>query len=321
VYEVRDDCQEAPFIWMEESMHGDPRVKCRLGWCVVAWSALVLGLSACVEAEREQSHLEYGAGGTVSEATDPIAFTDQPYDFTGDASIASLRNLISPFESVWYGFPTGVEYPVEGDCDPERDFDETTPDYLDELPAVIEGVVTLHPRYFMKVSVCGTEERYYGSYIIQDGSAGIHVLKDSRVAEFDIGDRVRLRVRALMRNFGTRAVLAFDQEEVLTTPATREAVYYEAIERNFIEQTDLYEVRRITGRVVLEATNQNFNEMEVRPEGVVGVRWLVSLDRELGTRGVAPPAGALVELTGPIIESFGLRMVISNLGQIRVIEG
>ncbi len=287
--------------------------------CIAISIALLFGLTACVDAETETSHLDFAEPGTFTPVSDPIEFTDQPYDFTGDTSIGDLRALF-PFDMVWHAFPSDAQYPVPGDCDPQRTQNETTPAFLDELPAVIEGIVTIHPRYFMKISVCGTEERYYGSYIIQDGSGGIHVLKDSRVAEFDVGDRVRLRVRALTRNFGTRAVLAFDQEEVLTTPSTREPVYFQEIDRNFTETADLYEVRRITGRVVLPATNQNFNEMEIRPDDGIGIRWRASVDRELGTRGVAPPEGALVELTGPIVESFGLRMLITNLGQIRVIE-
>ncbi len=290
------------------------------GWLGITLLAAAILAAGCADPEMGRDASEYFGEGTYSTVNEEIEFTDEPYDIVGEVPIQDLRDLIPEFEFVWYGFSENDVYPVSGDCDPQRDFDTTEPAYLEELPATIEGVVTMHPRYFMKVSVCGTEERYYGSYVIQDQSTGIHVLKDSRIGEFDVGDRVRLRVRALIRSFGTYAVLAYDEEEVLTTPSTREPVYYQQIERNFQEGTDNYEVFRIVGRVALEATNQNFNEMIVESEEESNVEWLVSLDRELGTRGVAPPEGALVQLTGPVFDSFGMRMLITNLGQIEVLE-
>ena len=286
--------------------------------------SLVMGLfltTACVAIEEPPENLSERYGeAEVATVTEEIAFTDQPYDFSGEVTIREIRDLIPEFPRLWLGLSAGDAYPVSGDCDPQFGGPDLIPPQLDELPAVIEGVVTLHPRYFMKVTVCGTEERYYGSYIIQDESGGIMVLKDSRVAEFDVGDRVRLRVRSLLRNFSNLTVLGFDQEEVLTDRSNREPIYYVELTRPFRENEDLYEVRRITGRVEMEATNQNFNEMKVRSVENPNITWLVSLDRELGGRGVAPKQGDLVQLTGPVVESFGLRMLIANFGLIEVLE-
>lgn len=286
--------------------------------------ALLIGAffvaAGCAERDEVQDPADRYGEAEYGEVTEEIAFTSEAYDFTGDLSIGALRGLIPADPFFWIGLAEGQEYPVPGDCDPQFGGNELTPVALSELPAEIEGVVTLHPRYFMKVTVCGTEERYYGSYIIQDGTTGIAVLKDSRIAAFDVGDRVRIRVRSVMKNFSNLAVLGYDMEEVLTTPETREPIYYEELTRGFDEALDLYEVRRIEGIVEMEATNQNFNEMRVRSTEDEDVSWLVSLDRELGNRGVAPKEGSRVRITGPVVESFGLRILIGNLGLLEVLE-
>ena len=260
--------------------------------------------------------------GSMATVSDPIEFTETPYDFSGEMTIAELRDLIPPQNeaSVWAGFAAEDPYPIEGDCNPEFTGGEQVPAVLEELPAYIEGIVTLHPRYFTNANVCGSRERYYGTYIIQDETAGIHVLKNSRIGEFDVGDRVRLRVRAIKREFSMQAVLTFDNEEALTTPDDRYPVYYEEIERPFEEDLDVYQVRRISGEVVQAATNQNFNEMILRSTEDPDVEWIVSFDRELGTRGVTPPQGSMVQLTGPVMESFGMRMIIASLGKIEYLD-
>ncbi len=292
-----------------------------------------------------------------SEVSDPIEFTDEPYDeISGELTIGELRDIIpdqgwlSPEEeaelepgevppnaNVWYGFGPDDPYPVEGDCNPENAGFDTIPSAVQELPATIEGVVTLHPRYFSNLTVCGTRERYYGTYVLEDETGGIQIYKDSRVAEFDVGDRVRMRVRGVTRYFGTSAVIGFDQEEVLNEREDRIPVYYEPMEDDDgearplwseedaaddddIDEADTYRVRRMVGEVVQEATNQNFNEMIVQSLDNPDVEWFVSIDRELGTRGVAPPEGAMVELTGPIFDSFEMRMVIASLGQMTILE-
>ena len=56
-----------------------------------------------------------------------------------------------------------------------------------ELPMTIEGVVTLHPRRFLKPTICGQDERHYGSFVLEDDTGGIVVLRDSRVAPFTYG--------------------------------------------------------------------------------------------------------------------------------------
>src|SRR5690554_2780211 len=160
---------------------------------------LMVGSTGCVEPERGEDPGEYFSDGDYGQVQDPIAFSTSPYDFTGELPIADLKEVFAD-APVWVGFSPGEPYPVSGDCDPQRDFDVTIPGVVDELPVEIEGIVTTHPRYFQKVSVCGVEQRYYGSYTLQDSSGGILVLKASRIAGFEIGDRVRISARAVMKN-------------------------------------------------------------------------------------------------------------------------
>ena len=68
----------------------------------------------------------------------------------------------------------------------------------ESLPMTVEGIVTTYPRYFQKKLVCGEDERFYGSYFLQDSTGGILVLRDSRIANFTFGDRVRLKVRGIL---------------------------------------------------------------------------------------------------------------------------
>ncbi|RDV38127.1 hypothetical protein DV096_09945 [Bradymonadaceae bacterium TMQ3] len=279
----------------------------------------LVGATACVEPELGEDPADYFSDGEYGQVQDPIAFSTTPYDFTGEVPIEDVKALY-PDEVVWFGFSPGEPYPVSGDCDPERDWDQTVPATLNELPAVIEGVVTTHPRYFQKVTVCGIEQRYYGSYTLEDASGGILVLKDSRLAEFDIGDRVRIKVRGIMKNFDSLAVLSYSEEEVINTPDARIPVHFEEVERHFSASEDVYQVRRVTGRVVLEPTNQNFNEMRLQSLEDPSVEWLVSLDAELGRRGVGPKLGEVVQVTAPVINSFGVRLLITALGQLERIE-
>ena len=316
---------------------------------------LVMWLVGCHDPEEAKDASDYFSDNpSTSTVSDPIEFTDEPYeDLHGEMTIAELREIIpqqgTPSEeeqeelepgdipsvaNVWFGFSPDDPFPVDGDCNPQDDRFDTIPSTIDELPATIEGVVTLHPRYFSNLTMCGTRERYYGTYVIQDETGGIQVFKDSRVAEFDVGDRVRLRVRGVTRTFGTTAIIAFDEEEVLNERDEREAVYYQPIvdeegnDRQLLGEQDVddfpeadtYTVRRMVGEVIVEATNQNFNEMQVRSVDNPDVEWFASLDREIGNRGVAPPEGSIVELTGPILDSFEMRMVIGSLGQMRVLE-
>lgn len=276
-------------------------------------------LAGCSEQLGPQDPTQFYGQAQEAEVEEPVPFTDQNYDFTGPTPISDVEALVPGDEFVWYGLAPGDPYPhgdervSDGEC--VGGFGNKIA-ALDELPATIEGIVTLKPRYFQKVSVCDQDQRFYGSFFIQDESGGMLVLNDSRIEEFDFGSRVRLRVRGLMTSFDQPSVVVFDEVEVLE-PDTTYDIYYEEISRDF-EPADVGRVRRIEGTVSQEPTNNNFNELKIA--GDDGATWLVSLDRELGNRGVEINEGDRLVLTGPVINSFDLRLIVSAKGQIRRVD-
>jgi hypothetical protein len=133
------------------------------------------------------------------------------------------------------------------------------PAQLDELPMVLEGVVTLHPRQYVKRPVCGQDERNYGSFVLEDDSGGILMLRNSRIANFSFGDRIRVTVRAAGVTAGdpeTRAIVAGDIEVL----GVRGPVLYAPIDVGF-DASHIGRTVQVEGWVALEATNDNFNAM------------------------------------------------------------
>ena len=307
--------------------------------CLPAVALVAIATAGCGDQQGPQDPSKFYELAEETEVEDPIGFTDQNYDFTGDTPISKIHELFNTSEQVWYGVLGDEGYPMgsgealydpddpnstraDGECD---DYGNIVEKVADE-PMQIEGVVTLHPRYFQKVSVCGQDQRFYGSFFLQDASScaegsddctedqtgGILVLRDGRVTGFSYGDRVSLRVRAIMTSFGQPAVLMYDQEEVVE-PGNVYDVYYETLDREF-EISDASEVRRIEGTITSEPTSDNFNELVL--EGDNGSVWTVSIDRELANRGLDLQNGDRVQLTGPVINSYGLNLLIASKGQI-----
>ncbi len=137
---------------------------------------------------------------------------------------------------------------------------------IDELPMTIEVVVTHHPRRFMKPEVCFQDERYWGTYTVEDDTGGITVLRGERTANFTFGDRALLTVRALTWTFSldqdTRAVLVADLQP-LTATATDDferPVLFSKLDRGFTAD-DATEVKQVEGWVFQSPSNDNFNEM------------------------------------------------------------
>jgi hypothetical protein len=278
----------------------------------------------------QNERYDYDEGTTLDVADSEqllTEYTDTPYDFTGPTPIADVVALTESDDFVWQGFDADSAFPVSGDCEADRQGDQA-PQIVDELPVTIEGVVTLHPRYFQKHAICGQDERFYGSFFIQDASGGILVLRDSRVAKFTFGNRVRLKVRGLMSNRfgeGFRAVLAYDDFEVLPGEGTDEdplylrdkyPIYYEEIDRE-LEGSDIGLVKRFTGVVTREADNNNFSELRLESEDG-SKQWVASLDREIALRRPPLDVGTRVTLTGPVIDSFGLRVLVASYGQLEI---
>ncbi|MCB9544031.1 MAG: hypothetical protein H6703_16510 [Myxococcales bacterium] len=248
---------------------------------------------------------------------------------------------------------------------------------LDDLPMTIEAVVTLHPRQYLKVPTCDQDERNYGSFVVEDDTGGIVVLRNSRVTPFVVGDRVKLTVRALMFTFrspSTRVVLAADVERLEPPDGERHPVLFEDLDERF-SLADITETRRISGVVIQRPDNTNFGSMTVASHVVeppaepaepsvncretcpstctrnqcgaasspqcraicdavcasgvsataeireaVPVCWAVGVDQELQRRGFGPAVGTMVEVFGPVFDSFNLQMWVQRLGQVRELD-
>jgi hypothetical protein len=138
---------------------------------------------------------------------------------------------------------------------------------LNELPMTIEAVVTLFPRQYMKLPICGQDERHYGTFTIEDDTGGLIVLRDSRIAVFGHGDRVKLVVSGITLTYGrdldTRAVLI---AEIEPTGASG-PVLYEHAETGFTAD-DVGQVKRVEGTVFQVPTNDNFSQMVLTREAV-----------------------------------------------------
>jgi hypothetical protein len=267
---------------------------------------------------------------TTTPVVEPYVTTDQPYDFTGDMPIGDLAEMIDFSESVWYGLS-----PIDQRPNPDQacgTFDNPVVE-LPDLPARIEGIVTLHPRFFEKIGFCGSDERYYGSYFLQDSSGGIQVLKDSRIADFDVGDRVSIRVRGLMQEFGAGFVLLHDEETVISKD---HPVYLTDAER-FLVPDHIGKAVRIRGKIVQPPTNFNFNNACLIPPDSDDTRpcdprcvsseqcqgyILAAFDREIGQRNPDPiEVGDVLEMRGPVIDGFDdLTIQIAEEGQYDIIE-
>ncbi|MFT6400290.1 MAG: hypothetical protein ACJAYU_005061 [Bradymonadia bacterium] len=141
------------------------------------------------------------------------------------------------------------------------------PVVVPELPMTIEAVVTLHPRQYMKVEICGQDERHYGVYTVEDDTGGIIVLRDSRVAPYTFGDRVRLTVDAVTLTFNsdadTRAILVAAVERI-PEETGQDVLYRNATEPFTTEYVG--QVKQVEGFVHVEPTNLNFNSMVMTSE-------------------------------------------------------
>jgi hypothetical protein len=320
----------------------------RVGLAAVLIVTLLTGCGAETDPSTQAEIDDRFGEGTTQYVQEYVKFIDTPLTMQGETSINDvLTNLIAD-DFVWYGMSPDSPFPQAQGCD-ERGNDVAT---VAELPTTIEGIVTLQPRYFQKINFCGSDERFYGSYFLEDKSGGILILKESRVEDFNMGDHVSLRVRGLMKYFDTKAVLVYDEEEVIEKDF---GVPYRVL-TGPITLDDVGRVGRVTGKVSGLPTNTNFNEMclvglnDTSEEPCAkackanvdclsetctfattnalsgtcereGGYWLVSLDKEIGQRQPRIiEVGQKLEITGPVVNSFGLKLLVSRFGQVNFLD-
>ncbi|MEQ1503211.1 MAG: hypothetical protein ABMB14_13325 [Myxococcota bacterium] len=263
---------------------------------------LALGGSGCATPAGGENPRDWYDPGSPYDVSEVVAFTDVPYDFTGDVPIADLP-VPGDFQTIF----DPADQPANGDC----------ADWVTNngLPAEITGIVTLLPRYYFKTSGCvpdqtvDSDEKFYGSYFIQDATGGQFVLGDSKVTHFDMGDRVTLKVRALKESFDQTMIQVHDVVEIQRGP---EPVYYEEVGGE-LGPEHVSRTVRVSGVVATEASTFG----EVYLDGVGGVRYKVGVDQELARRGVSWPVGTALEVTGPVLYSFNeYTVLVLKVGQV-----
>ena len=284
---------------------------------------LLLPLLAACEGAREgrESTDDWFDNGEDLAVGEFVAFTDVNYDIADGDGILGLKQALFPVASGSVGhdrlvFGPGDAAADAGGCDIQSN---------SALPYVIEGVVTTHPRFYFKSSGCewDSEEKYYGSFFIQDATGGQMILGDSKVARFDMGDRVRILARAVKTSFELDMVYSYDLLEIT---GRDEPIFYEETTQEFgcerdepinWDACDTGRVKRITGTVVQE--KDTFGDFII--ENDAGVQWHIGLDVEMNRRGINYPLGTRMTATGPVLYSFSTyALVVMKKGQIQIHE-
>jgi hypothetical protein len=263
-------------------------------------------LAACATpAPQEDPDAWFSPAGDY-DVSEPVAFTDEPYDFTGPTAIADLP-LPGDFETLF----APDDAPAATDCAGWVS--------SGELPAEIEGVVTVLPRYYFKTSGCAptqdidADQKYYGSYFVQDATDGYFVLGDSKVAHFDMGDRVRLRVRGIKESFDQTMIAVHDVVEV---DRVAQPIYFERADGP-LGADHVSKVMRIEGTVATPVST--FGEVYVDADD--GTRYKFNLDAELNRRGVTAEIGERIRVTGPVLYSFSeYTVIVMRVGQIERLD-
>ncbi len=246
--------------------------------------------------------------GTDLFVTEPLAFTDEPYSFPEDTAtgLAALAGAALPVTSGSIAYGADDQFADDTDCSSIVE---------ESLPWELEGVVTLHPRFYFKTDGCdsSSDEKYYGSYFIQDATGGLFVLGDSKVAHFTAGTRVRMRVRGVRTAYDLDMVYAHDIIEVVESDVP---IYYEVAD-GALGDADIGLVRRVSGTVISEQST--FGDFDIESDD--GTTYSLSVDSDLNRRGFEFEIGTRIEATGPVIYSYSAySIVIMQIGQVSVLD-
>ncbi len=253
-------------------------------------------LFGCAAREPESTDGWWDAG-TQIDVTEALEFTTSSYGF--DGGIAELAADVFPTDGDVFVFAPDDDY---GDA-------RCTTDTSSALPTQITGVVTIHPRYYFKTAGCTSDdEKFYGSFFLEDDDLGLFVLGDSKVAHFTTGDVITINVRGVRTRNDLDMVYAWDLLDV--DPQGRAIKYTEQVGPYGVP--DLGRVRRIAGTVTTKP--DTFGAFIVT--GDSGQAWGAALDSELNRRGITFAQGDRVTATGPILRNYGDNLIIQSLGQI-----
>ena len=270
---------------------------------------LLILTTACGDIRSRENSDNWFDDGSGYDVTEHVDFTDVPYDppaagLSGIGDIPMPENILE----TWYS----------ADDAPPANCDDwvTNP----AMPMEVEGIITILPRFYYKTQGCvapgdqdtDSDEKYYGSYFIEDATGGVFVLGDSKVAHFDMGDRVRLRVRGVRNIFELQGVSAHDVLQVERGP---EPIFYE-MAPEALDADDVGLVKRVEGEVVIAA--DTFGEFQIESDD--GVRYTIGLDVELNRRGIGYELGTRIQVTGPIMFAYETyKVVVMRVGQVEVL--
>lgn len=262
---------------------------------------LLMGCSVQREAETGNDWWDEGSSQNVEEW---LEFTQTNYTFpaSDDDTIDQLKSLALPASSYDIALGADDQFQSGSGC---------STSVSTELPRVVEGVVTLHPRFYFKSDGCDSDsdEKYYGSYFIQDRTGGIFVLGDSKVAHFDIGDRVKLNVRGTRNSFDLPMIYSHDVLEIDRGPYP---MYYQEKTEEFV-LADIGSVFRIEGEVISDT--DTFGAFTIEHEN--GTVFTATMDSEISRRGLKFEIGQQVRITGPMLYSYSeWAVIIMKRGQV-----
>lgn len=292
----------------------------------------VAALSACDDLrEKPEDPSEWWADGEDAWVEEAIDFTPDDYALpaSGTAGIGDFAEQVYPVGDWDRDSPRNlwsIKYaPGEGfDADCGGIEDST-------LPYELEGIITLHPAWYIKSYGCApdpdqtfppdSEEKYYSSYFIEDRTGGLFVLFDSRVAPFTVGDKVRLKVRAVRSNHwddGGEYIGSQDMiyaHDIVSIERGAAAVHYTEVDGALgIEHVN--RVVRIHGTVV--EIDESFNNVTVQTAS--GAEVVYSLGLDLGRRPSShAKLGDVVTATGPVLLSYDIFTIsIAQVGQLDI---
>ena len=266
--------------------------------------SLVIGCSAPHWRENPDDWFD---AGTQVEVEEPVEFTDQPYAFpVNDADgIGALGGALFPVDWWTVVYSADDQYPEGTDCESS---------ISQSLPFEVEGVVTILPDFYFKTDGCTyDDEKFYGSYFIEDRTGGLFILGDSKVAHFDMGDKVRMLVRGARTAWDMDMVVAHDVLEVVERDLP---IAYET-KTTALGASDISRVKRMVGTV--QTDPDTFGEVLLATDD--GVEFHMALDSELNRRDVSWPVGSRLQVTGPVLFSYDVyALVIMRVGQVELLE-
>lgn len=287
----------------------------------------------CVEARGPEAGDWYDSG-TAQDVAEAVEYGDSPYSFpeAGAVGLQDLRHgLLGCYSQETRGecdgsFATDDEFiRILWSPDAPTGIEDCYYEPTESLPTELEVMVTARPQFYSKARNCeyvvgnnGGEpdydeasDKYYASFFVEDATGGMLVYADQRIAHFDAGDRLTMKVRSVGRAYNMDAVYAYDIQAIERAAGP---VFFDALAPTETLGPDHRgRVVRATGTVITEP--DDFGTFTIQSEAGAPVN--VQLALELNRRGIEFPIGTPLVVTGPVLYSFSSHtIVITQVGQI-----